>query len=287
MSEGIADHFDLDLAPGQRPQPGDGSIGHRRFELIHGRRRDGIALIYISRRMAENYALADRVSVLREGSYMGSLKRAHLSPEKLVQMMVGRPLDELFQKERWDGNGQVVLEVEDLTDGGRIEPASFKVHAGEVLGLSGAVGAGRTELARLRFGADPATGGGVKVGGQPVTIRSPIDAIAAGLAYLPEDRKARGLFLDMSARENILISIVISVVSRLAHGGWLHRKASTEPSDEAIRRLRSRVAHPQVTSGSLSGGNQHKLLVPCWVAAGPKVLTLGRAHPQPRCKRQA
>ena len=242
----------------------------RLFELIHSLRRAGIAIIYISHRMAEIYALADRVSVLRDGSYIGSLTREELSAQKLVQMMVGRPLEELFEKERHADYSRTVLEVSKLTDGRRIHPATFKVHAGEVLGLSGVVGAGRTELARLVFGADKIVAGDIRIEGKPLTIRNPIDAISAGIAYLPEDRKVQGLFLDMTVRENI----VISVVERLANAGWLNRDAAKQLSDEAIRRLRIRVASPQVTSGSLSGGNQQKLLVSRWVAIGPKVLIL-------------
>ncbi len=243
----------------------------RLFELIKQLRDEGIAIIYISHRMAEIYELSDRVSVLRDGTYVGTLDREELSAEKLVQMMVGRPLADMFD-DSTHATDKPVLEVKGLTDGGkRVKPASFKLYAGEVLGLSGLVGAGRSELARLLFGADPATGGEVWLEGKKLTLRSPEDAIKAGIAYLTENRKEQGLFLDMTVRENI----AMSVIGRDAKaGGLLNRAAMDALVDQSIKDLRIRVASPNVNAGTLSGGNQQKLLIARWVAINPKVLIL-------------
>jgi len=243
----------------------------RLFELIKRLRDEGIAIIYISHRMAEIYELSDRVSVLRDGAYVGTLDRAELSAERLVQMMVGRPLSNLFDK-RSHATERVVLEVKNLTDGGkRVKPASFTLRAGEVLGLAGLVGAGRTELARLIFGADRSAGGEVWLDGERLNLRNPLDGISTGIAYLTEDRKAQGLFLDMSVRENI----TISVLGRDAlAGGLLNRAAMDRLTSGSIQDLRVRVAGPFVTAGSLSGGNQQKLLIARWIAIDPKVLIL-------------
>ena len=243
----------------------------RLFDLIKRLRDEDIAIIYISHRMAEIYELSDRVSVLRDGGYVGTLDRTEISAERLVQMMVGRPLSNLFDKHS-HATERVVLEVRALTDGGRrVKPCSFSLHAGEVLGLAGLVGAGRSELARLIFGADRAASGEVWLEGKRQTLRKPLDAINNGIAYLTEDRKAQGLFLDMSVRENI----TISVLGRDALvGGLLNRAAMARLTAGSIEDLRVRVAGPFVTAGALSGGNQQKLLIARWIAIHPKVLIL-------------
>lgn len=243
----------------------------RLFDLIRRLRETGIAIIYISHRMAEVYELADRVSVLRDGQYIGSLDRDELSAPKLVQMMVGRTLKDFFRKEGHTEIGHTVLEVEGLTDGDKMKPATFHVKAGEVLGLSGLVGAGRTELARLIFGADRPTAGTVRLEGETLSVREPSDAIKAGIGYLPENRKEQGLFLDMVVRENI----AISVLGRDAHPGGIYNRGKAESlTQSAIDDLSIRVNHGDVRSGGLSGGNQQKLLVARWLAIHPKVLIL-------------
>ena len=246
----------------------------RLFALVRQLRSEGIALIYISHRMAEVYELADRVTVLRDGSYAGSLTREELSPEAIVRMMVGRDLSSFYTKEH-DPNavrGDVVLEVRGLTDGGaRVQPCSFTLHRGEVLGLAGLVGAGRTELARLIYGADRVGGGTVHLQGQPLAVSSPREAISAGVAYLTEDRKGLGLFLDMSCGENINIG----VIERDARGGFvLDRARARQRADAAFKGLRVRAASPLVQVGSLSGGNQQKVLIARLLETDPKVLIL-------------
>jgi ribose transport system ATP-binding protein len=244
------------------------------FRLVRQLRTEGIAIIYISHRMAEVYELADRVTVLRDGSYAGSLDRTELSAEAIVRMMVGRDLSSFYTKEHDPDiiHPHVVLEVDGLTDGGRrVKPCSFKLNRGEVLGLAGLVGAGRTELARLIFGADRKAGGSVKLEGQEVSIRNPAEALDRGIAYLTEDRKALGLFLDMSCGANINLG----VIGRDAKGGMLlDRNRARSRSADSFRNLRVRAASALVSVGSLSGGNQQKILLARLLETGPKVLIL-------------
>ncbi|TCO82813.1 monosaccharide ABC transporter ATP-binding protein (CUT2 family) [Plasticicumulans lactativorans] len=245
----------------------------RLFALIDGLKAQGLAIVYISHRMEEIYRLSDRVSVLRDGAYIGTLMRAELSAERLVQMMVGRPLAEFFERQSFCDRSRVRLEVSGITDGevGRVEPASFTLYAGEVLGLSGLVGAGRTELARLIFGADPMAGGSVKLDGMPLNVREPLDAIRAGIAYVPEDRKTQGLFLDLASLLNVSITTAERDATR---GFWLNRAGADALFERYREALAIRVARPQLESRHLSGGNQQKLLLARWAATKPSVLIL-------------
>ncbi|BBJ88523.1 sugar ABC transporter ATP-binding protein [Raoultella ornithinolytica] len=242
----------------------------RLFELILRLRDEGMAIIYISHRMAEVYELSDRVSVLRDGQYVGSLTRDKLNASELVRMMVGRPLSDLFNKECDIPPGQPRLRVEDLTDGGKVKASSLVVRAGEIVGLAGLVGAGRSELAQLIFGVRRATGGVIEIDGEPVVIHSPRAAIELGIGFLTENRKEQGLFLEMAAQENI----TMATLERDARWGMLNRKKAQTLSDDAISLLNIRVPHAQVRAGGLSGGNQQKLLISRWVAIGPRILLL-------------
>ncbi len=246
----------------------------RLFGLVRQLRADGIALIYISHRMAEVYELADRVSVLRDGGYVGTLTRDGLSAEALVKMMVGRDLSSFYTKthDPHGSRGPVILEVEGITDGGRrVKPCSLQLHRGEVLGIAGLVGSGRTELARLIYGADPKTGGKVALNGSVLTVHGPEDALEAGIAYLTEDRKGLGLFLDLPCGTNINLGVIGRDAKR---GGVLDLLAGRRRAAEAFKALRVRAASPAVTVGSLSGGNQQKVLLSRWLETGPKVLIL-------------
>ncbi|WP_374486437.1 sugar ABC transporter ATP-binding protein [Zoogloea sp.] len=244
----------------------------RLFALIRQLRADGLAIIYISHRMSEIYDLSDRVSVLRDGTYVGTLERAALSAESLVQMMVGRDLSGFYTKEHaaYDP-GRVVLAARHIGDGKRVRDCSFDVHAGEVLGIAGLVGAGRTELARMVFGADQRSSGEIHIDGVPVDVRTPLDAIRAGLVYLTEDRKAQGLFLDMSVRDNINVC----ACSLDAHpGGLLDRARGKARAAAAIASLGIRVGDARRNVGALSGGNQQKVLLSRLLEIKPRVLIL-------------
>src|ERR1700676_5344336 len=198
----------------------------RLFEVVRQLRSEGMAIIYISHRMAEVYELADRLSVLRDGEYVGELKRAEFSADKVIEMMVGRRLEDFYEHAKHSA-GRVVLEVKNMSDGDRVKGANFQLRQGEVLGLAGLVGAGRTELARLIFGADKRKSGEVFLDGKKLQINQPKDAIRAGIGYVPEDRKLQGVFLQMSSGENITMNIL----GRCATGGVLDFKKLTDRAD--------------------------------------------------------
>ena len=241
------------------------------FDIVRQLRRDGIAIIYISHRMAEVYELSDRVSVLRDGTYVGTITRSEMTPDLVVRMMVGRDLSSFYKKShRFTSEAAPVLEVRGIGDGRRVHDVSFDLHAGEVLGLAGLVGAGRTEMARMLFGADRRTAGEIRLAGKPITVRSPQDAIDQGLVYLTEDRKAEGVLLDMSAKDNINLMIC----SKDARGGVLDLPRMMQRCRDAIAAMKIRVAGPDITVGSLSGGNQQKCLLSRLLETRPMVLVL-------------
>lgn len=242
------------------------------FALIRQLRTEGLAIVYVSHRMAEIYELSDRVSVLRDGSYVGTLERDELSAETLVRMMVGRDLSGFYKKDhRAYEPGDVVMAVRDMSDGKRVRGCSFDLHAGEVLGIAGLVGAGRTELARLIFGAERRVSGELSVAGTPIRLRTPRDAIRAGVMYLTEDRKGHGLFLDMSVRDNINTCASTHDARR---GGVMNLARARQRASEAIRDLAIRVPSYRVNVGALSGGNQQKVLLSRLLEVNPRVLIL-------------
>ncbi len=240
------------------------------FEVIRKLRDDGIAIIYISHRMEEIYALADRISVLRDGQYIGSLTREEISAQRLVQMMVGRSMQDFYEHQRQTNPGPVVLEVRNISDGRKIESASFQIRAGEILGLAGLVGAGRTEVSRLIFGADRKASGEIFLNGVKLNINSPSDAIAVGIGYVPEDRKDQGLFLEMSSRKNI----ALNTLKQDAKAGVVNWGSVNRLATEAVENFNIRLANLEIRAVDLSGGNQQKLLLARWLAIKPRVLML-------------
>ena len=243
------------------------------FDVIARLKAEGIAIIYISHRMEEIYQLSDRVSVLRDGAYVGTLDRDELSANKLVAMMVGRDLSSFYKKEhrQVQDDRTAVLSVRDVGDRVRVRGCSFDVYAGEVLGVAGLVGSGRTELARLIYGADRKTTGEVALNGKPLAIASPRDALDAGVAYLTEDRKTLGLFLDMSISDNINIGVIGQDAKA---GGVLNFARAKERAARAVASLSIRTAGTQINVGALSGGNQQKALLARLLETKPRVLIL-------------
>ncbi|WP_152044784.1 sugar ABC transporter ATP-binding protein [Aureimonas psammosilenae] len=245
----------------------------RLFEVIAGLKAEGIAVIYISHRMEEIYRLSDRVSVLRDGAYVGSLDRPELSADKLVSMMVGRDLSSFYKKEHRAPSGErrTVLSVRGIGDGRRVHDCSFAVAAGEVLGVAGLVGSGRTELARLVFGADRRTSGTVELDGKPLALSSAREAIDAGIAYLTEDRKGLGLFLDMSIADNINMGVV---ARDAGPAGVRNFAKANERAEDAVKRLSIRTKGTKINVGALSGGNQQKVLLARLLETKPRVIIL-------------
>ena len=241
------------------------------FAVINELRERGVAIIYISHRLGEVEALADRVLVLCDGQNAGELTRAEISHDAMVAKMVGRDVAQYYAHESHPA-GDIALQAEDL-----VIPAwpehrlNFAVRRGQLVGIAGLVGAGRTELLQVLFGIVPALGGCVLIDGAPHVIRSPIDAIRAGLALVPEDRKQQGLILEMALRDNIGLP-GLGRYQRVA--GWANFARQAADADQMIERLAIRTPGPAQIVQYLSGGNQQKVVLGKWLALAPRVLLL-------------
>lgn len=239
------------------------------FRITRLLRDRGVGIIYISHKLSEVFALADRVTVLRDGQYIGTQEVAATNEHDLISMMVGRPIDTLFPKQEAE-IGEVVLELKNLTREPHTRAVSLTLRAGEIVGLAGLVGSGRSETAQVVFGITPAKGGEIWVNGEPVTIRNPAQAVAHGIAYIPEDRGTQGLIRPMNIRENVSLAVLREVAS----GGFIDTGRETALAKDSIKRFNIRASGPEQTVGKLSGGNQQKVVVGKWLASNPKVLII-------------
>ncbi|MBO9404473.1 MAG: sugar ABC transporter ATP-binding protein [Thermomicrobium sp.] len=241
----------------------------RLFEILRGLRAQGVAIIYISHRLEEVFALADRVTVLRDGRVVGTLPIGEATRDGLIRMMVGRDLSAYF-REVQSRPGVPRLEVRGLARADVLYDVSLTVRAGEIVGLAGLVGAGRTELARCLFGVDPIDAGEILVDGRPTRIRSPREAVLHGIVLVPEDRKLEGLVSSLSVRENVSLS----VLARLARFGFPSRRREEELARSFVQRMRIRTPSLEQRVLNLSGGNQQKVVLARALATNPKVLIL-------------
>ena len=239
------------------------------FEQVRKLRAEGVGIIYISHRMEEIRRITDRIVVLRDGERVADFADSATPVRTVVESMVGRSLERMFPSVPRP-QSRVVLEVRDLTGAnGAFRNASFSVAEGEILGIAGLVGAGRTELVRAIAGADPVSGGSIWLDGRALNLRSPADAIAVGIVMVPEDRKLQGVVMDHPIDENIIYSNLDKVGRR----GWITRAAVRSFADGAIKRfgVKGRAGQP---ASSLSGGNQQKVVIAKWLARGPRVVIL-------------
>lgn len=239
------------------------------FKLVKDLREKGLCVVFISHRLAEVKEISDRVIVLRDGQNSGELPREEINHDRMVALMVGRELN-LHDKTRGTA-GDVLLTLKDVQVAhAPEEKVSFELRAGEIAAMAGLVGAGRTELAQAIFGIDGLLGGSLEVAGQPVKISNPRDAIAAGIAYVPEDRKQHGIIIEMAIRENV----VMAGLDRYQQYGFVQQARHEEVAEEAKTKLN--VKSPTVSKevGLLSGGNQQKVVLAKWMSLGPKVLLL-------------
>ncbi len=249
----------------------------RLFELIRALKVRGIAIIFVTHRLEEVMQLCDAVTVLRDGRLVGRAPIGELSVDGLIRMMVGREVERLFAQRPRVEAGALALEVEGLASTGdpmdqhatSLHDIHLTVRRGEILGLAGLVGAGRTELARAIFGADPIAGGRIKVAGEVLTLRSPEDAIAAGIGLVPEDRKQQALFLSLAVRNNLSIAALGRLAGRF---GFLDSAAEDRLIKRYGERLSIKMASPEQAIANLSGGNQQKVVLARWLALEPKVL---------------
>lgn len=239
------------------------------FEVIFSLKNKGVGMIYISHRMEEIFQVSDRITVLRDGQYVGTKVTAETNMDELVKMMVGREITDRFPKVKVS-LGEEKLRVDHLSVKGKLTDISFAVKAGEILGFAGLMGAGRSEVAKAIFGLERLEAGSIKVEGRSVAINKPKDAIAAGIAFVTEDRKEEGLVLSLSVRENI----ALPNLSSLSSFGVLHKQKEVQLARETIDKLVVKTHSSEQRVGSLSGGNQQKVVIGKWLATAPKILIL-------------
>ena len=239
------------------------------FEVVNSLRAKGVSIVYISHRMEEIFELCDRITVLRDGEYVDTRYIKDITMEDIVQMMIGREIGERYPK-RDCAIGEEVFRVEGLSHEKYFKDVSFNVRAGEVLGVSGLMGAGRTEIMQSIFGNMPITGGKLFIEGKEVTIRNPRQAIAAGIGFITEDRKTEGLLLEKSISENI----EICNLGKVSGGGVLNAKKRAELVKRGIEEFRIKCFGPDHECNNLSGGNQQKVVLAKWIYTDPKILIL-------------
>jgi ribose transport system ATP-binding protein len=240
------------------------------FGLIRTLKSQGVAFVYISHRLEELPRIADRITVLRDGTAVGTLPAAGTSQDEVIRLMVGRSLEAHFPElPPVAPDAPVVLEVHGLASasGVPVHGVTFQVHAGEIVGLAGLVGAGRTEIVRAIAGADVPTGGDIRIGGERVVVRSPRSAIRAGIALITEDRKAQGLILGMTVRENT----TLAHLGQFVHGWFVKKPLETETTNAEIAELRIRTPSAEQTVRNLSGGNQQKVVLAKWLIGHARV----------------
>ena len=239
------------------------------FEVVESLRKKGVSIVYISHRMEEIFRLCDRITILRDGSYIGTENISEIDMDGVVKMMIGREIGERFPK-RDAKIGDVVLKVEGFTKEKLFHDVCFEIKAGEVLGVSGLMGAGRTEIMQAIFGMMPRNSGKVYIDGKEVTIKNPAQAIAAGIGFITEDRKTEGLLLEKSIAENIEIANLKSI----SKNGVLSKSKQESLVKKGIEDFRIKCFGPWHECNNLSGGNQQKVVLAKWVATNPKILIL-------------
>nr|MBC7244806.1 sugar ABC transporter ATP-binding protein [Chloroflexota bacterium] len=238
------------------------------FQLIERLRERGITVMYVSHQLGEVLRLGDRISVLRDGTYVGTVTRSEATEEKLVHMMVGRAVDLYKNYGIRVAHPQPTLRVRGLTSEGVFSDINFDLYEGEILGFAGLVGSGRTDVAQALFGLQPITSGEIELLGKPYIPREPRDAVARGLAYVPEDRKTVGLFLEMTLTDNI----IAPQLDRFTRMGLLDDRSARQTTEQYIEQVGIVARGPKQRAMTLSGGNQQKLLLAMWLASKPKVL---------------
>lgn len=236
------------------------------FQLIRRLKEKGIGIVYVSHKIEEVLQIADRISVLRDGDYVGTVIASKTAESQIIKMMIGRELHSLYPD-----LGKIlphpVFEVKGLTSE-KVKDITFKVFKGEILGFAGLVGAGRTEMARAIFGIDPAKKGSFFLEGKEIKIFSPMHAIKLGIGYVPEDRKTAGLFLKMGVNRNV----VASILGKISRYGFVNSRLELAETKKYVELLKIKTSDYEQEVESLSGGNQQKVLLAKWLAVNPKVL---------------
>jgi ribose transport system ATP-binding protein len=243
------------------------------FDLVGRLTERGISVIYISHRMEEVYRIADRITVLRDGRRLFTQPLSQVTPDQIVEGIVGKEIEgQLSYQARVprDADREPLLELDRVSAGSRVREVSFSVAAGEIVGLAGLMGSGRTELARVLFGIDPVRSGSMKVKGRELRLRGPRDAIDAGIALIPEDRRAQGLVLEHSVRENLTLPLL----DRMTRGPLLNDRTGRSLARDLIKRFSIKVANAERPVRLLSGGNQQKVVIAKWLGTDPSLLIM-------------
>ena len=239
------------------------------FKIIRDLRASGMGIVYISHRMDEIKQITDRVTVMRDGCYVGTLITADTTKEEIINMMVGRVIfEEPKSHSMVAPDAPVVLKVEHLNAGRLVKDVSFELHRGEILGFSGLMGAGRTETARALFGADPKQSGDIYINGKKVDIQTPEQAVAAGIGYLSEDRKRYGLVLKKTIAENSTLACLPEYTS----GGFIQKGKEKKVSEEYVKLLKTKTPSVEQLVMNLSGGNQQKVVIAKWLIGDSDIL---------------
>ncbi|MGE0908754.1 sugar ABC transporter ATP-binding protein [Bacillus atrophaeus] len=239
------------------------------FEVIASLKKDGVSIVYISHRMEEIFSICDRITIMRDGKTVDTTNISETSFDEVVKKMVGRELTDRYPQRRPE-LGDIVLEVRDASKKGSFEHVSFHVRSGEIVGVSGLMGAGRTEIMRALFGIDRLDSGEIWLAGKKTNIKNPNDAVKKGLGFITENRKDEGLLLDTSIRENIALPSLTSFSPK----GVIDQKREASFVELLINRLTIKTASPETHARNLSGGNQQKVVIAKWIGIGPKVLIL-------------
>ncbi|WP_209121053.1 sugar ABC transporter ATP-binding protein [Alkalihalobacillus sp. BA299] len=241
------------------------------FELIEKLKGEGMSIIYISHRMDEIFRVSDKITVLRDGQNVITCPTSELTMEMLVQHIVGKNMENSFRwKPRKITQDKTVLEVKNLYSGSKVNGITFQLKQGEILGIAGLMGSGRTELARTLFGIDPTKQGEILINNERITIKNPQDAIAAGIALVPEDRRVQGLVLGHEVKENM----ILPVLKRVSKFGFINKSKVTSLSERFVDKLNIKTDSIYKATNLLSGGNQQKIVLAKWLANEPNILIL-------------
>ena len=240
----------------------------RLFTIMRRLRDQGVALAFISHRLEEVSAISDRLTIMRDGEVVGESDPKTTTHDEIIRLMVGRPLQVLFEKPEQPAIGSVVLEAQHLSRAGHFEDISFTLRAGEIVGLAGLVGAGRSDVAQALFGIARADSGAVLIDGKPIRFRNPREAMAHGFAYVPEDRQHQGLLMPMSVSKNMSLPML----PQLAQLGWLRERRERQAAQDYVEQLRIVLRQVEQPVAELSGGNQQKVVLSKWLMTKPRLV---------------
>ncbi|MDP0382676.1 sugar ABC transporter ATP-binding protein [Glaesserella parasuis] len=240
------------------------------YKIIDAVKKRGITIIFISHKLDEVFKVSDEITVIRDGQYVGTKATTDVTKEELISMMVGRDMSEMFQRERFELPDEIVLEIKNFTRAGKYEDVSFSVRKGEIFGIAGLVGAGRSEIVESLFGYKPADSGEIYIHGKKVEINNPLDAMEHKIGFVTEDRKLTGLFLNL----NIIDNMIMPQMSPYLEHFLISVDKSHKTANEQKDKLKIKAPDVEVITNNLSGGNQQKVLLARWLLLEPEILIL-------------